>query len=275
MREMDGISTVPIEAWTDEVEANLWEAWTNFGLGPGCTLHDEGDALWFETPIPLIPYNGVLKFQVEKNVDQRIDTVIRHFRARGVPFLWVVHPTGSPPSLAEQLQERGVQEIELMPGMARSLAELPDASPLPEGVEVREAIEESDVREIYEFAAWRWGVPEAEIPQLGSLLRSFRIGQPDSKLRMWLAWRDGVPVSKLGLYHAAGSAGIYGVVTKVEARGLGLASVLMVEALKAAKAKGQELAVLHSSPLAENLYKRLGFVTVTHLRLFASEPTYI
>ena len=39
-----------------ELEANLWEFWSTFGRGPGCTLHDEGDALWFENPIPIMPY---------------------------------------------------------------------------------------------------------------------------------------------------------------------------------------------------------------------------
>ena len=38
-----------------ELEANLWEFWSTFGRGPGGTLHDEGDALWFENPIPIIP----------------------------------------------------------------------------------------------------------------------------------------------------------------------------------------------------------------------------
>ncbi|MEE9376736.1 MAG: GNAT family N-acetyltransferase, partial [Candidatus Lokiarchaeia archaeon] len=62
---------------------------------------------------------------------------------------------------------------------------------------------------------------------------------------------------------------------KPEARGQGLASVLMVETMKAARQAGQKLVVLHSSPLAENLYKRLGFVTVTQFHHYASEATYL
>ncbi len=49
------------------LESNLWEGWSTFGRAPGGALHYEVDALWFETPIPTIPYNGILKFQVEKN----------------------------------------------------------------------------------------------------------------------------------------------------------------------------------------------------------------
>ena len=63
--------------------------------------------------------------------------------------------------------------------------------------------------------------------------------------------------------------------TKPEARGLGIASILMVVAMRAAKEMGHEVVVLDSSPLAVKLYQRLGFVTVTNFRLFAHEPAYL
>jgi predicted N-acetyltransferase YhbS len=65
------------------------------------------------------------------------------------------------------------------------------------------------------------------------------------------------------------------VVTKPEARGHGLASILMIEAMKASKEAGYKLAVLDSSPLAEPLYKRLGFVSVAPMHLYASEAAYL
>lgn len=40
-----------------ELEVNLWGMWSHFGRGQGCILHDEGEILWYETPIPIIPYN--------------------------------------------------------------------------------------------------------------------------------------------------------------------------------------------------------------------------
>ena len=89
---------------------------------------------------------------------------------------------------------------------------------------------------------------------------------------MWMAYRDGVPTSKLGLYDGPGSAGIYAVATKPEARGLGIATILMVVAMWAAKEMGREVVVLDSSPMAEKLYQRLGFVTVASFRLFADVP---
>jgi GNAT superfamily N-acetyltransferase len=275
MSEVEGIPGFSKEEVIHQVELNLWETWANFGRGPGCILHDESDALWFETPIPVIPYNTVLKFQVERDVDVRIDSLVNRYAERKVPMLWVVHPSSSPQDLCERLQQRGLQEIEIAPCMARSLKKLPEAPPQPTGVEIREAIEENDLSELYGLAAWRWGVPEEHRLQLRQMIEKFEIGERTSNTRFWLAWKDGVPISKIGLYNGSGSAGIYGVATKPEARGLGIASILMVTAMQAAKELGHRLAVLDSSPLAEKLYKRLGFITIAPLRLYSPIVAYL
>ena len=275
MNTLNSILGYTREEIIHQIEVNLWETWSNFGRGPGCSLHDEGNLLWFETPIPFHPYNTILKFQVEQDVDQKIDELIRHLSARKVPVLWIVHPSSKPLDLVDRLCARGLQEIEIAPGMARTLEDLPKAPPIPEGVEIREAHEDSDLGELSEFAAWRWGVPDAYRPQLRDILKKFQIGRPDSNTRMWMAYRDGIPISKIGLYNGSGSAGIYGVATKPEARGLGIASILMVIAMQAAKEMGHKLVVLDSSPLAEKLYQRLGFITVAPIRLFSQEAAYL
>lgn len=252
-----------------EVELNLWQTWSNFGRGPGCTLHDEGDALWFETPIPIIPYNTVLKFHVEDQTDRRIDALIEGYAKRNVAPLWIVHPSSLPSDLPKLLQKRGYQEIEQAPCMARLLENLPEPPPIPAGVEIREAVEDIDMTELYGLAAWRWGVPEAFRPQLIEMIKKFNIGERGSNTRFWLAWKDGAAISKIGLYNGSGSAGIYAVATKPEARGMGLASILMNVAMQAAKDMGHKLCVLDSSPLAEKLYQRLGFINLAPLRLYS------
>lgn len=45
MSIVPGIPGYTKEEITRQVELNLWETWSNFGRGPGCTLHDDGDAL--------------------------------------------------------------------------------------------------------------------------------------------------------------------------------------------------------------------------------------
>jgi GNAT superfamily N-acetyltransferase len=263
------------DTWVREVEKNLWHTWSNFGCGPGCSLHDEGHALWFETPIPIIPYNGILRFRAETKIDQKIDKLVNHFRHRRVAFMWIVHPSSQPQDLPERLRERGLQEAELLPGMARSLANLPEPSPLPGGMTLRKVTGQGDQAAFYDFAAWRWGVAEEYRDRLATIMTSFRWGQANSRAHMWQAWQGDQPIAKAGMYLASGSAGIYAVVTRPEARRRGLASVLTLVALQDARRRGHNLAVLHSSPMAESLYRSLGFETVAYLRLFASGEVHL
>ena len=210
----------------EEIERNLWETWSMFGRSPACEFHEEEDVLWLETPIPVIPYNGVLRFQGQSNVDQRIDSIVEHFSQRKTQFMWLVHPSAKPADLRDRLQ-------------------------------------------------WRWNIPDEYKDHYAAITAEFHLGEPGSRAYMWQAWRAGQPIAKAGMYLGSGSAGIYGVVTRPEARGLGLARSLTLTALYEARSSGCRLAVLHSTPMAENLYKSLGFTTIVEFRLFASEEVRI
>jgi ribosomal protein S18 acetylase RimI-like enzyme len=258
-----------------EIERNLWETWSTFGRGPACSLHEEKDALWLETPIPIVPYNGVLRFLGQGNVDQRIVNFVEHFRQRKTQFMWIVHPSTQPTDLQDRLLRHGLKDIEPMFGMSIDLAEIPELPPLPEKVEIRKVADESDVDAFYHFAEWRWHVPDEYKDHYAAIAAGFCLGKHDSRAHMWQAWRGGRPVAKAGMYQGAGSVGIYGVATIPEARGLGLARVLTLTALHGARSSGYELAVLHSTPMAVNLYKSIGFAGIAEFRLFASEEVRV
>ena len=257
------------------LEHNLWEFWSWFGRGPDCVLHDEGDALWFETPIPTLPYNMILRFAVASDTDIRIDSIIDHYRRRRVAFLWIIHPSSMPKDLGDRLSKRGLVEIEVCSGMAANLTNMPQLQSAPEGFEIRELDNETAANYLVDFAAWRWLVPEEAKSHLRVYAQVLRIGRPSPILRCWMVWRGELPVSKAALYCGAGAAGIYAVATRPQARGQGLAGTVTLEALRAAREKGYQLAVLHSTPMAENLYAKLGFCQVAPFRIFASEAITI
>jgi len=273
---VDGsIAGFPRDIVLRALEQNLWELWSHFGRGPGCALYDEAGALWFDTPIPTLPYNTVLRFVVAKDVDHRIDSLVEHYNRRGVPFLWIVHPSSLPTDLGDRLRKRGLQEVEVVSGMATNLADLPQPSPAPPGFEIHEVSDETATSHLFELIAWRWNVPPEARPHLNALNEEFEIGTSSAKVRCWLAWSEGVPVSKAVLHCAASAAGLYGVATKPEARGLGLARTLTLEAFRAARQAGYHLAVLHSTPMAQSLYAKLGFRPVAPFKVFASQPIHI
>jgi ribosomal protein S18 acetylase RimI-like enzyme len=231
--------------------------------------------LWFETPIPIVPYNGVLRSQLQADVDRRIDDIVDHFGRKKIQFMWIVHPSSRPSDLRDRLQSRGLMDVEPIFGMARSLDGLPKAHPLPDDIEIRKIADERDASAFYQFAAWRWHVPDEHKGQYAAIANGFHIGQSGSKAHMWQAWRVGQPIAKAGMYLGARSVGIYGVVTRPEARRLGLARLLSLVALQQARSLGYRLAVLHSSPMAEGLYRSLGFEPIAEFRLFASEEVHV
>lgn len=272
---MDKVDVSDRSALIRELEENLWETWSIFGRGAGCSLHEEDDLLWFETPIPIIPYNGVLKCQVERSADQRIDRIVEHLGRKQAQFMWILHPSSRPSDLGDRLLRRGLKDVELVLGMARSLEDLPALPPLPYPMEVRKVAGERDASAFYEFATWRWSVPEEYVDRYAAVAQGFRVGEPGSRAHMWQAWHEGQPIAKAGLYLASRSAGIYAVVTRPEARRRGLARTLTLTALHEARSLGYRLAVLHSSPMAEGLYRALGFDTIAEFRLFASQEVHI
>jgi len=261
-------ATAPGGIVLDALERNLWTMWSRFGRGEGCALHEDDDVLHFDTPIPTLPYNGVLRFSATTDAEPRIDAIFEHYRRRDVPFFWLVHPSARPSDLGERLRDRGFEEAEVLPSMAMDLRELAEPAAPPDGIEIREAAT-TDTETVLEMVAWRWGVPNTVAPRLTGIAPAFGIGVPGSAIRCWVARKDGVPVSKVVMNLDAGAAGIYGVSTKPEARGLGLARILTLRALHAARDAGHTLGVLHSTPMAVGLYEKIGFRAVVPFSVFA------
>lgn len=250
------------------LEQNLWQLWSRFGLGEGCVLHDDGDAIYFDTPIPSLPYNAVIRFAPEGDAARRIDDIFAHYERRKQPFVWMVHPSAQPDDLAHRLDAHGLAEAEVCPGMAMPLSGLPEEAPLPHGLSIHEVTDGAELADFLELVSWRWDIAAKHRPALASVTRALNLGAGGA-IRCWIARHDGRAVAKIVLNMAAGAAGIYGVATKPEARGLGLARALTLRALHQARREGYDLAVLHSTPMAQSLYEKIGFRTYRSFRIFA------
>jgi ribosomal protein S18 acetylase RimI-like enzyme len=259
----------------DALEENLWSMWSQFGRARGCALHDSAQALWFETPIPVPPYNMVVRFQADPSeADGFIDRIFARFRERGAPFLWLVHPSARPGDLTQRLQRRGFEEAEPITGMVADLAHLPQMLTVPSGVEIHDVTPEHDLSPFADFVAARWQVPETSQADLQAIIDVARIGAAGSPNRAWVAVKDGVALAKAFTHDAAGVVGLYGMATKPEARGLGLARTMCIKALSDARARGHEVAVLHSTPMAVSLYEGVGFRKAAGFSIYAAPHSF-
>lgn len=262
------------DASTPEVrglEENLWSMWSLFGRGQESRLVDTEECLAYETPVAQVPYNGVFRFRVpEERADACIDELLAPYRRRGVPFMWVLHPTSAPADLRRRLAARGLVLSEVTAGMTRSLDGLPPAPQLPDGVELFEG-SEHEVEDWMRLVSYRYHLPADTSRYLESIYAAAIAGSGARRTRWWGARRDGVTLAKVVLHDGGGVAGIYGVATREEGRGLGLASLLTLTALGAAREHGLRMAVLHATPVAVRLYERLRFTHAADFELWA-EP---
>ena len=259
---------------TAALETNLWSMWSQLGQGSGCALGDQDGVLWVQTPLPVLPYNMVLRYQGSEGDDRVIDEVFARFEARGVPFLWFVHPSARPADLPARLRKRGFDEDDPLRGMVADLEDLPPLPKAPPGVELVEVTPETAFSPFIEFVANRWQVPEAARSKLMSIGQAFRFGARGSPNRAWLVVRDGEPLAKAVTHESHDSVGLYGMATQVEARGLGLGRLVCIKALSEAHARGRRVAVLHSTPMAVSLYESVGFREEAPFRIFAKPGSF-
>ena len=237
------------------LEQSAWSVFSRFGRGEGAHLIDTPTRLVLETPVPQAPYNSVLRFYDEGDqpLEAQVAELLGRFAGRDVVMVWLVHPS-APEGLRGSLGAAGLVCAEELFGMAAELTTtyvVPDPGP---GVRVIEASPQ-DPSKWLEIVTERYGVGEQSVSFLGDLYT--KVAGDDT--RVWVAEVDGTPASKVVLHVADGVAGIYGVATTEAGRNRGLATALMACALNAAIEQGCRLSVLHSTPVARGLYRRLGY----------------
>jgi hypothetical protein len=139
------------------VETNLIEHYASLGTAPGAEMGDEGDLLWVITGAMSATQNGVVGARLAHlepaALDDRIEEVMRRFRARRVNMNWWVGPTTQPASLSAALEAHGLPKGGA-PGPAVDLDTLDTLDALveshtgPPGLEIVQVLDEAQL--------WQW-----------------------------------------------------------------------------------------------------------------------
>lgn len=262
------------------IEENLVATWAGFARLPRAEVYEGPDLMRLLTGEPYAVSNGIYRARFDTDrADDAIERAIEPFRARRLPFSWLVGPGSEPADLGARLEAHDLRFLGDWPGMAVDLDDFDDpiassggGSPdLPEGVTIERVTTRAALAE--------WGaVFEQGFAMPAGVGRFFRrafvhIGLgDDSPLRHFLVRIDGRPAACSSLSLTAGVAGVYNVATVPAARQRGLGSIVSLWPLHLARTAGRRLAILHATEMAVNVYRRLGFREHCRIRQYQWDP---
>ena len=256
-----------------EIEEAFVGHWSVFGRWTHGRLVEGDGLVAFETPITHLPYNGVIRTRIDGDADRIVRETLARYRDRGVNLLWVVQPSSTPDDLGDRLSAHGLELVEHATGMSLELADWDGAPPSPD-IEYREVLAAADMESYQALNAAYWELPDEDARLAADFQREFGPGRAPG--HRYIAVLDGTPIGKgyLSLAAPPGVAGIYGMSTRPEARGRGVASGMTAALLDRAKALGCRKVVLHSSEMAVGVYRRMGFVEHCRFDVFATAPIW-
>ncbi len=168
-------------------------------------------------------------------------------------------------ALEDELREEGFDELLTVPAMM--LPNDAPLAPLPREIELRPVGDDAARRAYLGVMVPAWAVygiepgsTAAHFPAIDSLLGPMKTA--------FLAYRDGEPVAGAILYLSHDVAGIGWVGTVPESCGRGYGAAVTASVVAEGRRRGARFTNLQASPLGAPVYRRMGFTTPTHYRVF-------
>jgi len=226
----------------------------------------------YSTGIPFFLLNAVWNSHIPSEVAiKKIKENITFFEKRQVPFLWVIGPSSSPKNMGDILIRNGLTVIK-QPGMAHNLKTLGTEREILNKVKIIK-VENAETLEIWnDVVLTGFGMSKELLSDFCYKVFSFMLLNDTPSASAFLAYYDGNPVASSLIYYEEGVAGIYNVTTVEEARGKGIGTAITLVPLNEAKKLGYEIAILHSSEMALNMYKQMGFKEYCTIEWFIWQP---
>jgi GNAT superfamily N-acetyltransferase len=143
-----------------------------------------------------------------------------------------------------------------MPGMAMWPVPPAGGAPVPSGLEIRQATDESGVADHVRAAAEGFGMPAEWLE--GIMARVL----DEPRARVYVGYADGAAVTT-GLGMVTGrTIGVYNIATVPDARRRGYGAAMTMRIVDDGRAGGCDVAILQASDMGKPTYERLGFRTV-------------
>jgi len=239
------------------IEDNLCAYAAFFGATPVAEFSNQSSLLWVISRIPTLPFTGILRpYPSAATLANTIETTMAYFRQQHARPSWIFNPARTTPDFIAHLTQYQLNQTANLPGMALNLSVLQPVAAYP--LHVTSVADPAMLATWVRIYAESNGAPDwigAELIRLFSAT-DYRSAQP---LTLYLGWQADQPVVTAASFRVAGVVGLYEVATLPAFRHQGIASTMTYHALKDARQQGYALATLVSSPMAEQMYRKLGF----------------
>jgi len=196
--------------------------------------------------------NGLIYTKINDILQKTINEIFTFFEEQNTPFIWHTGSNILSKKLKEKLVKRNFQ-IETLPGMALNLNIIPDKNKFIPNLEIIKIKNAEQIKWTTEVFCTVFDVKQNIVIDL--LEASLNTQEID----FYLGLLDGKPVSTSGVVYASGVAGIYFISTLIEARKRGIGTASTYKPLFDAKKRGFQWAILHSSEMGVEMYKKMGF----------------
>ena len=214
----------------------------------------------YRTDIDQPLLNGVLRTR-HQPLDHAIDKAKRQLT--GSTWSWWVGDD-SEPGTAKGLVARGAEQIIEMPIMAIDVAGLATVDDDAADLDIRQVSGRTEMIDYVRAYAEPLGFPANGIDAAAE--RELAFAYPEVTRLAGVV--DGKMVGTCTLSLGTEVGALYCIATDANYRGRGIATALTRESLRLARESGRRIVTLQASSLGEPVYKRIGFETVGHYRLF-------
>jgi GNAT superfamily N-acetyltransferase len=241
--------TVPQEdaAWLQLIREGMPPFWRSIAERSGGSIWEDGDVL--AAVFPIAPERSVFNsvfFEDGERLLASLDRIAAAYEQAGVRA-WTVWVPEAEESVARGLADAG-HLLDAEPrAMAMEISELQAPQPV-EAIELREEPDMAEVARLNEIA-YGWAPGEFEAVS--------RSGGPDTFAHF--ASIEGETVGTTVAWDHADDAQIAWVATLPEARGRGVASQLMAQAVAEAGRRGRRTTTLVATKLGRPVYEKLGY----------------
>jgi ribosomal protein S18 acetylase RimI-like enzyme len=268
VKELNGSSSSEIQGI---IEASLLEYQVSVARAlPGGKWRNEDGITWVSTGVPFAFYNGVFKTSIDPTqANARIHDMTEEFRRLNLPITWQLGPSSQPVDMPQRLLTHGFFHDEDEPGMAIDLLSVREEDSMPADLEIRCVRSKADMDRWVE--TWASGAPPSFI-HVGLQIHGRLTLEDQSPWQYFVGMLQGEPVATVLLFLGSQAAVVHWVVTLPQVRGKGIGTAMTLAAVKEARRRGYQTAVLTASDLGVGIYRKLGFTEYCTISKYVMKP---